>query len=450
MQSFGVVVAGAGAAGMVAALAAAEAGARVLLLERDLALPSTFAVSGGLFSAAGTRWQAAAGVEDSPARFAADIRAKAGEGVEPLLLRLVTEGAAEVAEFLDGPLGIPLHLHGGALWPGHSAARLHATEGESGAGFAALLRAAIARRPRIAVQDGAVLTGLLPGITGVAYDQDGRRRTADARGVVLATGGYGAAPELLARFAPEAAAAVHVGGAASDGTGLRLAEAAGADLACMDAYQGQPHVSPHRIGDVRPRFGAALPALGALLVNRAGRRFAREDLGPSELTGHLLSLPGSVAVEFWGEAAQQAALAGGPFRRAVELGAVQRFDDLTTLAACFGLPAPALAETVAEAGRAARGEAPDRFGRQRWGTPPVAPFFAAEVTGALAHTQGGVRVDERAQVLRADGSPIPRLFAAGGVACGISGRGAAGYLPGNGLSQAFVLGLRAGRAAVRG
>ena len=62
-----------GDAGAGGALAAAEAGARVLLLERDAALPSTFAVSGGLFSAAGTRWQAEAGVADSPALFAADI-----------------------------------------------------------------------------------------------------------------------------------------------------------------------------------------------------------------------------------------------------------------------------------------------------------------------------------------------------------------------------------------
>jgi fumarate reductase flavoprotein subunit len=53
-------------------------------------------------------------------------------------------------------------------------------------------------------------------------------------------------------------------------------------------------------------------------------------------------------------------------------------------------------------------------------------------------------------VLRADGTPIPRLFAAGGAACGISGRGSAGYVPGNGLAQSFALGLLAGEAAARG
>ncbi|MBU8545389.1 MULTISPECIES: FAD-dependent oxidoreductase [Roseomonadaceae] len=438
MQDFDVVVAGAGAAGMMAALAAAEAGARVALLERDAAAPSTLSVSGGLISAAGTRWQAAAGERDSPEMFAADVRAKSGAAVDALLLATVTEAAAEAVTFLADVAGLPIHLHTASRWPGHSAMRLHATPAESGAELQALLRQAVARQPRIAFRDGVVVTALRP--EGVAT----RGGDVPARSVVLATGGFGGAPGLVARYCPEAARAVHVGGSYADGVGLEWAAALGAELLCMDAYQGQPHVSPHLVQGLRPRFGASLPALGAVLVNRQGRRFVAEDMGPSELTAHLLAQPGGVAVEVWGEAAQQAALAGGPFRRAVELGAVTRCADIAGLAARFGLPEPALAATLA-----AVGQDPDPFGRRRWGGDLAAPYFAAEVTGALAHTQGGVRVNADARVLRADGSAIPGLFAAGGVACGISGNGAAGYVPGNGLAQSFGLGLRAGRAAAR-
>ncbi|WP_371136826.1 FAD-dependent oxidoreductase [Falsiroseomonas sp.] len=434
MQSFDVVVAGAGAAGMMAALVAAARGAQVALLERDAAAPSTLSVSGGLISAAGTRWQDAVGERDSPGTFAADVRAKSGAAVDAVLLETVTQGAAEAVAFLADLAGLPIHLHTASRWPGHSAMRLHATPAESGAELQALLRQAVARQPRISFQDGVAVTALRP--EGVATS-DGAM---DAAAIVLATGGFGGAPGLVAQYCPEAAQAVHVGGQHADGAGIAWAAALGAELLCMDSYQGQPHVSPHLVGGVRPRFGASLPALGAVLVNRLGRRFVAEDIGPSELTAHLLAQPGGVAVEVWGEAAQQAALAGGPFRRAVELGAVLRCADLSELAARFDLPEDALAETFA---------APDRFGRRRWDGPPRAPFFAAEVTGALAHTQGGVRVDADARVLRADGTAIPRLFAAGGVACGISGRGAAGYVPGNGLAQSFALGLRAGRAAAR-
>jgi fumarate reductase flavoprotein subunit len=66
------------------------------------------------------------------------------------------------------------------------------------------------------------------------------------------------------------------------------------------------------------------------------------------------------------------------------------------------------------------------------------------VTGALFHTQGGLKVDGTARVL-GGGTPIPGLYAAGGAAVGISGHGAAGYLAGNGLLSALGLGFLAGR-----
>lgn len=446
METFDVVVAGAGAAGLVAALAAADRGARVLLL--DSGAPSCFSTSGGLFSAPGTPWQLAAGIEDSPDLFVRDVRAKNGDSVPDLLLRTVAEQAAATAAFIAGPVGIALHVHTTTDWPGHSAKRLHATAGESGAEFSTLLRQAVQRDARIAFRGGAEVTALLPDVTGLEYRRDGTTWRAEAGGVVLATGGYGGAPDLLARYAPPARHAVHVGGAGATGFGIRAVAALGADLLCMDAYQGQPHVSPSLVNGIRPRFGASLPALGAIMVNRAGRRFCAEDMGPSEMTGVLLSQPEGRAVEIWDEHAQLAAQAGGPFRRAVELGAMVRCESVAEVASGFGLPQAVLAETLAAAAGAARGEAADGFGRRHWKAPLAPPFYAAEITGALAHTQGGARVDGDARVLRRDGTPIPRLFAAGGVACGISGIGTAGYIPGNGLAQSFVLGFLAGRAAV--
>jgi fumarate reductase flavoprotein subunit len=69
------------------------------------------------------------------------------------------------------------------------------------------------------------------------------------------------------------------------------------------------------------------------------------------------------------------------------------------------------------------------------------------VTGALFHTQGGLVTDGAGRVLRPDGEPLGNLWAGGGAACGVSGAGDAGYLSGNGLLSAVVLGYRAGRAA---
>ena len=91
----------------------------------------------------------------------------------------------------------------------------------------------------------------------------------------------------------------------------------------------------------------------------------------------------------------------------------------------------------------ARGEARDPLGRATFAQPLQAPYRASWVTGSLAHTQGGIRVDGDARVLCTDGTVMAGVYAAGGCAAGLSGHGGDGYLPGNGLAQAFALATRA-------
>ena len=71
------------------------------------------------------------------------------------------------------------------------------------------------------------------------------------------------------------------------------------------------------------------------------------------------------------------------------------------------------------------------------------------MTGALFHTQGGLKVDFDARVLKQDGSPVPNLYAGGGAAAGLSGHGAGGYFSGNGLLTALGYGMLAGRHAAQ-
>lgn len=93
-------------------------------------------------------------------------------------------------------------------------------------------------------------------------------------------------------------------------------------------------------------------------------------------------------------------------------------------------------------------ERTDQFGRSFGNKPLTPPYCGVRVTGALFHTQGGLCVNENAQVLRTDGTTINNLFAGGGAACGVSGKGDSGYLSGNGLLSAVVLGWIAGKAVV--
>jgi fumarate reductase flavoprotein subunit len=136
------------------------------------------------------------------------------------------------------------------------------------------------------------------------------------------------------------------------------------------------------------------------------------------------------------------------FRQAEASGAVIDAESIEELAARLKLPTDALLKSFAEVERLKRNGGTDRFGRNFAGVSPLSPpFKAVRVTGALFHTQGGLAVDRHARVLDCNGRTLPNLFAAGGAAVGVSGSQASGYLSGNGLLSATVLGRIAGTSA---
>jgi fumarate reductase flavoprotein subunit len=140
-------------------------------------------------------------------------------------------------------------------------------------------------------------------------------------------------------------------------------------------------------------------------------------------------------------------LVTGSYRQALEAGAVKQADTLEELAERMQLPVDVF---VAEVERYnAEVDGTDWLGRSDVRHALTAPFYASVVTGAIAHTQGGVRIDAACHALTADRDVIDDLLVAGGTAAGISGDDDQGYMSGNGLIQAFVTGLIAGETAAR-
>ena len=137
-----VVVVGAGACGLTAALAARDAGAEVVVLEQDASPSGSTSLSSGFIPAAPTRYQRQEGIEDSAARFAADIQAKAGNRADPDLVRLVTEASGPAIEWLTDRHGLAFHLLTGFSYPGHAVLRMHATPARTGADLEARLLSA--------------------------------------------------------------------------------------------------------------------------------------------------------------------------------------------------------------------------------------------------------------------------------------------------------------------
>ncbi|GGM08343.1 FAD-dependent oxidoreductase [Micromonospora yangpuensis] len=449
MSDCDVVVAGAGGAGLAAALAAAQAGRTVVLAEarETFRQGSNTAMSTSMIPAAGTRWQAEAQVTDSPARFLDDIRAKTHGQADPVVAVALTTVAAELVDWLADACGVPLELVTDFSYPGHSAYRCHSVPDRSGASLHRALLDAAANLDDLHLVVPARLVDVRTDERGavraaVLQRPDGSREEIDTAAVVLATNGFAADADLVGRHLPEIAGGVYHGGEASRGDALHLAERLGLDTGCLDAYQGHGSLAvPESI-----LLTWAVVMHGGWLADAAGRRFGDETVGYSEYAVKVLARPGGRAWAVYDQRIHQACLAFKDYLDVVEAGAVRWADDLAQLAAATGLPVDALTATMNEANAAASGAGADRFGRTTWAGPLRPPFAAVRVTGALFHTQGGLLVDRHARVLRG-GTPVPGLYAAGGAAVGISGHGAGGYLAGNGLLAALGLGFLAGRHA---
>ena len=440
MDRVDAIIVGGGAAGLAAATSAAVLGVRVLVLDRTDGSASDFARSGGGPAAAGTVFQQAAGVADSPECWIDDIRRKTGNVVAWPIVALVTARARDAVHFQAQRLGLDIHLVAHIPVAGHSAPRLHGTPRESGREYFELLAAAADRLPAITRRHDAEVTELLTSdgrVHGVRARIGGRMEDLTAPLTLIACGGFAANRDMLRQFVPEIAEALHLGCPYNDGRGIGWAQTLGAGTSFMDSYQGHGHVTL----DGKGRLGLGLTTLGAILVDQQGQRFVREDIGPSELAAHVLAAPGGIAVELYDQRIHETALSMAAYRDVVDRGLAVAAPTLDALAAALALPAEILQSTVAVADRAARGEAADPLDRRAFARPLSPPYWGVHITGALAHTQGGLLVDAHARVLRKDGAPIPGLLAAGGTVTGISGHGAAGYASGNGLAQAFALGM---------
>jgi len=437
-----LLVIGAGGCGLAAAIAAHDAGIEVAVVEKLDRPGGNSALSTGSIPGAGSKYQRAAGIEDSPERMIADLLAVSGHHDADPLTRLLAEQSAPLAEWLIDELGARMELITAYKHVGHSVPRLHAPRSRRGQDLVDdLLRFVEDRGISVAVgnpvaelivEDGAVV--------GARIEDD---RIA-ARKVLLATNGFAGNRDLVARWCPEIADAEYFGALGSTGEAVLWGEQVGAALGNMGAYQGYAAVAyPH---------GSLLSwttiEKGGVLVGANGRRFGNEDAGYSGFAPVVMG-QGAFAYAVYDTRIHQIAAEEEEYAEMAEMGAVKWADTPAELGPLLGVDGVALAETVATYNAAARGETADPFGRTHFNLAPLTPPFAiVKVKPGLFHTQGGLLVDQHARVTRADGSVVSNLFAGGGAAVGISGQtGAGGYASGNGLLTALGLGRIAGLRA---
>ena len=432
-----LLVIGGGMAGMSAAGWAAEHGARVIVVEKAAALGGSAVLSGGVL------WTAS-----SPEKMTLY-----GAG-DPVLGRVVFDTYPEGVAWLRR-LGIDMSprmdvLHGqGYQIDIHGHIRACADLVEQHGGFVILDTETV---DLIVTEDGRV--------TGAHTRHADGEVTVHAGAVVLATGGFQASPELRARWIhPNARDMLLRSNPISDGVGLRLGEAAGGEIrADNPGFYGHLVSEPKNWGDERLYVALSqYHSEHALLLNEAGERFCDETRGDHTNTYETLVQPHSRALCFW-DARVHAEYATVPvvsigvpadkMQVAIDNGGkgvvADDLDAVVTFATEQGFNGAAVRETISAFNRQAR---------HGWETmsPPrsedfrpmdKAPFYALVVHPAITFTFGGLTIDAGAQVLRADGSRVPGLYAAGSDAGGAYGKGYAG-----GLALAMTFGITAARSA---
>lgn len=455
-----VVVVGSGAAGLSAALAAAEDGATVLVAESEGIVGGSSRLSGGLMMGAGTRYQRALGIEDSPEALFHDYMTLNQWKVESAVVERLTQRAGQAVEWL-GDHGVEFYdqmVFGGD----ETVPRVHCPIGRGQAVVDTLyarcreagVEFALGQRiDRLVLQDGVV--------QGVAVGGD--EITAGA--VVIASGGFGANDEKRRELFPsvfDTGWSYYIGADGARGDALDFTREVDAQITGYNRGLRLLHT------DFDKMYEAYIPGW-LILVNRDGRRFCNET-APYGIMDGLLAEQGDVAFAIFdhrrlveatelGVARYKQSIPGSTKRQSphwnldiIEMmqkeGKVHVADSVDALAERIGVPAAHLRATVERVNDLhARHEDADYLKDPKF-LEPIAegPFYAVEVRPATCcFTACGLRIDREAQVLDSSGRPIPGLFAAGEVTGGVIGPRYVGS--GNSYGNCVTMGRVAGQSA---
>lgn len=459
-----LIVVGLGAAGASATIDAARAGLDVLVIERASGGGGSTAASGGyLYLGGGTAVQTANGFADSvedmiafltcemPAPPHDKIRAYCEDSVGHFEW-LKAQGVPFNTKYYDGkhfevPSDETLSWTGGEKAHPYSTVAKAAPRGHmvgaQGAGghvlIARLMAAAEAAGARF-LYDANVLSLIMDDgrVTGVRFRREGTEQTAHARrGILLATGGFGMDTEMLAEYLPVMARedVYVVGGAYSDGAGIKLGRAAGAATAHMNA---QLITSP-----LYPPEGY----LKGVLINRNGERFIPEDSYHARTSQAIIDQPDHIAYLIVDTAMYEPPSFG-------QQQLIDVWEDLATMERDLGLPEGRLQTTIARYNAdAAEGRDSVMHKHSDWCQPLAVPPFAA-IDCSLGKavfsgfSLGGLCTDIDARVLRDDGSVIPGLYAAGATASNLA-QGSSSYASGICLGESTYFARRAAAAIAR-
>lgn len=435
-----VVVCGYGASGAPAAIEAHNAGAEVILLEKQAVPGGNGALSAGMVYACNTSIQKALGVVDSTDRMYAYLQAANKGLLDPEKCRLICERSGETFESLVG-LGIdyPVKFADTGYATGLSISgaeeqfpdpkpRTHTCNGGGASYFAAFRKAVEAREIKVMLETPmrALVANAQKEVLGVIATSSGKDLYIKARrAVILATcAEFTENKEMIRIFMPAESGSdvitIFAPGRTGDGTLAGLALGASLSTVASTLFE-----RGNTIPDVVTGSSQGVPAgivrnQHAILVNKAGKRFVNEQQTYHRNTGDAIALQeDSVSYAIFGD--DVVALGGKAIglglpkdiSKLVKNGTLKKADTLSQLAAIYGIEPSALQETVNKFNEYAKQGKDPEFGRMNELKPLVTSTWYGVVVRPNASAIAGLKTNIKAEVVDVFGKVIPRLYAAG-------------------------------------
>lgn len=494
-KSADVVVVGGGGAGLSAAVAAAQSGASVILIEKTAALGGNTIRAGGPYNAVDSDRQAKVPAASDSAmqsiqalldakpqndlhqqwinRLQTDLAAYRASGSTSLFdcvalhvlqtytggdyvgdLRLIEKLCGEsldAAKWLESNGLVwrdEISTVAGGLWP-----RAHTPVNAAGSDYI-LTNMTMAKNLGVEIVLECAAEQLVTEggrVVGVRAEMAGGTpvELTAVKNVVLASGGFAANPAMRKQYVPSLSESLPTTNSpANVGDGIVMAQGIGANLVGMEWIQSLP------LGD--PKTGALNGWVGGdgveyyYQINKQGKRFMPEDGRRDVMTAALLKQTDSysyVVADSRSIRADGTTIWGDKVDELVADGKVFRADTIEQLAGQIGIDPAVFKKTHDDFNSYARAGYDPEFGRTLFGEELTqGPFYASPRVPTVHHTMGGVQIDLEGRVLRADGSVIEGLYAAGEVTGGIHG---SNRLGGNALVDIHVFGRTAGTNAAK-
>lgn len=451
-STYDVVVIGAGGAGFSAAIEAKNAGANVVLLEKMPAVGGNSLISGAEMNAAKNWVQPKLGINDDSPELHAEDTYKGGDMKGDMnVIKVMTHNALDAAKWCRDYLGVRFEDDNLFFFGGHSRKRALIPVGHTGTEFITKFQAKADELgiPVITNMKAEELIKDKSGrVVGVKATMNGASYTFNAKGgVVLATGGFGANPEMVKKYNPKIDERFKTTDApGTTGEALYMAERAGAQLVNMGYIQTYPICDPisgviELIADAR--FD------GAIMLNQEGKRFVEELQRRDVLSEAILKQTGGYCWVLWndkiGSISNTVQEHPTEYEAFTKQGIMATCDDLKCVADFTKIPFNSLKGTVNRVS-SMTGKGNDKDFNHRSGLVDMTQgkYYVIKAVPSVHHTMGGVRINEKAQALTAEGKAIPGLWAAGEVTGVTHGTNRLG---GNAYTDIIVFGRIAGKAA---